>query len=74
MRTTVRLDDDVFRAAKALAEARQESLGRVLSDLARRGLRPRAATAYRVDFPVFEVAEDAPVFGPEEVESALDDD
>lgn len=74
MRTTVRLDDDVFRAAKALAEARRESLGRVLSELARKGLRPSASTRYRVDFPVFEVAEDAAVFGPEEVERGLVDD
>lgn len=40
MRTTVDLDEDVLRAAKDLAEEREQSLGRVLSDLVRRGLRP----------------------------------
>jgi hypothetical protein len=43
MRTTVDLDEDVLRAAKDLAEERSQSLGRVLSDLARRGLQPRKA-------------------------------
>lgn len=41
MRTTVDLDEDVLRAAKDLAEERDQSLGRVLSELARRGLEPR---------------------------------
>ena len=40
MRTTVDLDQDVLRVAKDLARERGESLGRVLSDLARRGLAP----------------------------------
>jgi hypothetical protein len=41
MRTTIDLDEDVLRVAKDLAAERSESLGRVLSDLARRGLQPR---------------------------------
>ena len=40
MRTTVDLDEDILRAAKDLARERNQSLGRMLSDLARRGLRP----------------------------------
>ena len=40
MRTTVDLDQDVLRVAKDLAREKGESLGRVLSDLARRGLEP----------------------------------
>jgi hypothetical protein len=40
MRTTVDLDDDVLRVAKHLAQERDLSLGRVLSDLARQGLQP----------------------------------
>ena len=43
MRTTVDLDEDILRAAKDLARENSQSLGRVLSDLARRGLRPRPA-------------------------------
>ncbi len=74
MRTTVTIDDDVLRAARALAAARGRSLGSVLSELARKGLRPSAPLTYRDDFPVFEVREDSAVFGPEEVGQALDDD
>ena len=40
MRTTVDLDEDVLRVAKDLARERSQSLGRVLSELARKGLRP----------------------------------
>lgn len=40
MRTTVDLDEDVLRVTKDLARERQQSLGRVLSDLVRRGLEP----------------------------------
>lgn len=39
MRTTVRLDDDVLASARVLARQRGESLGAVISELARRGLR-----------------------------------
>jgi len=38
MRTTLDIDDDVLRAAKELAEREGRTAGRVLSDLARRGL------------------------------------
>ncbi len=39
MRTTLRLDDDVLSSARVLARQRGESLGAVISELARRGLR-----------------------------------
>ena len=53
MRTTVDLDEDVLRAAKALAHERDLSMGRVLSDLARRGLRPSSRTpATRSGVPI----------------------
>lgn len=74
MRTTLTLDDDVLRAARALAAARDSSLGAAVSELARRGLKPSAATDYRGEFPVFEVREESAVFGPEEVAAARDDE
>jgi hypothetical protein len=40
MRTTVDLDEDVLTVAKHLAHERRQSLGRVLSDLARQALQP----------------------------------
>ena len=38
MRTTLDIDDDVLQAAKELAAMRSSSAGKVLSELARRGL------------------------------------
>jgi hypothetical protein len=43
-RTTLDLDPDVLQAAKELAEARHSTAGKVLSELARKGLEaPRPA-------------------------------
>ena len=38
MRTTIDLDDDIFQAAKELAAAGRTTIGRMVSELARRGL------------------------------------
>jgi hypothetical protein len=38
MRTTLDVDDDILQAAKELAAARGSTAGKVLSELARRGL------------------------------------
>ncbi len=73
MRTTVTLDPDVHRAVRSLARARGESMGTVLSTLARRALRPREP-AVRVDgYPVFHVSPDAPPLTSEMVRDALED-
>ena len=54
MRTTVDLDEDILRVAKDIARDRDESLGRVLSDLVRRGLKPPGRTLRGPnDIPVF---------------------
>jgi hypothetical protein len=42
MRVTVDLDEDILRTAKDLASQNRQTLGQVLSDLVRRGLRPAA--------------------------------
>ena len=38
MRTTLDLDDDILQAAKELAHSRGTTAGRIISELARRGL------------------------------------
>lgn len=43
MRTTIDIDEDVLLAAKELAAARGTTAGKVLSELARRGLTPADA-------------------------------
>jgi hypothetical protein len=47
MRTTITIDDDVLEAAKAIAHQRSETVGKVVSELARNSLRPPAASAER---------------------------
>ena len=56
MRTTLTIDNDVLEAAKVLARHRNSSLGKVISDLARRALaeqRPQISPAdARCSLPV----------------------
>lgn len=59
MRTTVRIDDDVLNAAKSLATHQRKPLGRVISDLMRKGLQPVARIRRDRAFPVFEVPDGA---------------
>lgn len=75
MRTTLNLDDDVLRIARALAAAEDRSIGEVISDLARRGLLPRSDRLAEEEdgFPVFRVPEDAPVITDDMVRVALEE-
>ncbi len=53
MRTTLEVDDDILQAAKELAASRGSTAGKVLSDLARRGLaRSGEANAVRNGVPL----------------------
>jgi hypothetical protein len=47
MRTTLAIDDDVLSAAKAIARQRNQTLGEVVSELARKSLRPPATSTER---------------------------
>lgn len=75
MRTTLNLDDDVLDIAHALARSEHRSLGSVISELARRGLTPRAAStcSEATGFPVFVVAEDAAAITDDMVATAMDE-
>jgi len=53
MRTTIDIADDVLQAARELAELRGETLGALISALARKGLEaPPAAAAIRNGVPL----------------------
>ena len=62
MRTTLNIDDEILEAARSIARKRSLSVGVVLSDLARLGLRP-VTTSLRTHkgFPVFDVSRDGTV-------------
>jgi len=55
MRTTIAIDDDVLTAAKAIARQRNQTIGKVVSELARNSLRPPAAAAERNGVPLLPV-------------------
>lgn len=75
MRTTVTIDDDVLSVARALAERNGQSLGRALSELARRGFRTGAGAAQRKRkrTAVFAVDPDAGPITNEDVHRSLSD-
>jgi hypothetical protein len=73
MRTTVDLDDDVLAVARALAAAERRSLGKVVSDLIRRGLAPRPVVDDDELFPVVRVGPKAAPITAEKVRAALDE-
>lgn len=74
MRTTLQLDEDIYRAAKSLAEGEQTSLGEVISRLARKALAPDLRIGQKNGFPVFAVSLGAPPITSEMVKAALEDD
>lgn len=74
MRTTLKIDDDVLEAARVLARDHRRTIGEVISELARKGLRPDYPKGADRGFPVFEVREGAPPLTPEKVYRALDED
>lgn len=79
MKTTLNLDDDVYEAAQARAQATGKPLGRVLSELARQALQPSGPGSKRSmrkasRFPVFEVPADAQMIPASRVQKALDED
>ncbi len=74
MRTTITLDDDVARAARELARTTGKRLGKVLSELARRGLKTQAGFAAKGGFPTFKVSPDAEVIPADRARTLLEDD
>ena len=55
------IDDGVFDAVKAQAQASGRKLGKVLSQMVRRGLRASTEAAKTNGLPVFKVPQDAPI-------------
>lgn len=62
MRTTVDIDEPVLLAIKSLAHARQQSMGRIISDLLIKGMaRDTDTPATRNGIPLLEPADELPV-------------
>lgn len=74
MRTTLKLDEDVLAAARALARQQDRTLGEVVSELARRGLAPAAAAPeYRNGIRLMPVRPGARSMTLEEINELRDD-
>lgn len=79
MRTTVTIDDDVYEAAQAHAQATGKRLGRVLSEMARQAIQPPGRRLQRSGkrasrFPAFEVPTDARLIPASRIQKAIDED
>jgi hypothetical protein len=74
MRTTLTLDDDVLDAARALVQGSGKTLGQIVSELARRGLRARADFGKKSGLPTFVVAADAPIIPSDRARDLLAND
>jgi len=67
MRTTLTLDDDIAELAARQAKARGVSLGKTISDLARRGLNAPTLSAKKEGLFVFQLPVDSPPVTTEDV-------
>jgi hypothetical protein len=72
MRTTLSIDDDLLAAAKSMAEARSVSVGRIVSELMRKGLRAKPEMARKSGLPVFQVGPEASPITLEDVKKLED--
>ena len=73
MRTTLVIDDDVLSAAKAIARQRNQTVGKVVSELARKSLQPPAASAERNGVPLLPVRQAGVIVTPEIVNALRDE-
>ncbi len=74
MRTTLNIDDDVYQAAKSIAEAEGRTVGDVLSSLARRALAPRRYEMGDEGIPSFVVSENISPLTMHMVKEALEEE
>jgi hypothetical protein len=76
MRTTVSLDGDIYDAAMHISQSSGQRLGKVLSDLARRGLNQSSVPVKkgRARFPVFSVPADAPIIPASRIQRVIDEE
>lgn len=77
VRTTVTLDDDIHEEALRQSNATGNSLGAVLSEMARHALRSDTRRMCEAEkesrFPSFDVAPETPLMSASRVQKALDE-
>jgi hypothetical protein len=73
VRTTLSLDDDVFREVKAYAESRDVAIGKAVSELVRRGLHAPLQTRVVNGFHVVDLPSGSPAVTAEDVKKLQDE-
>jgi hypothetical protein len=61
VRTTLNLDDDVYQAVASLSHTSGLSLGKVLSKVAREGLKPKPVKKKKSGLPTFDIPPGTPM-------------
>ena len=74
MRTTVNLDSDVYEAVTSLAQSSGQSLGKVLSNVARKGLQPKPVKRRKGGLPTFKVSKNAPMIPGDRIQKFWDEE
>ena len=74
MRTTLRIDDDLYQAARSIADMEHKTVGQVVSILLRKALLSRDYCEHADDIPAFRVSENAPPLTLERIREAQEDD
>jgi len=73
MRTTLSLDDDVYREVKVYAESRDVAIGKAVSELVRRGLHAPLQTTVVNGFHVVDLPSGSPAVTTEDVKRLRDE-
>ena len=74
MRTTLDIDPDILGLAKELAQQRNTSAGKVISDIVREALKPKKAPKYRNGIELIEPCPGAPPMTLEMVNRLRDEE
>ncbi len=61
MRTTLNLADDIYWAAKTLAEESGKTLSEIISELVRKALKPSPEQNFREGLPTFGISPNAEI-------------
>jgi len=73
MRTTLNIEEDVLLAAKEIARQKGMTVGRVLSDLARKSLTRKSSVMKKDGLPLFPIQTDAGIVTLEFVNQLRDE-
>lgn len=74
MRTTLTLDDEIYRRVRQYAESRSLGLGKAMTELVRRGLATPQPTREVNGLKVFDLPSDSPPVTAKEVEELEGED